>query len=280
VFRHVHVGGATPGVVSGEVAVLVESRVNRQRPPVSGVRRTLVRFGSGAVPVPVLDEPGAEGPGSPAAPPGVSYGSLPAWATKTNATAALERLARDAVAARGLELDGVASLDLLRNPDETAEAFESRVTTAIESEIEKRTSKLRGPLSRRLESLDRKIEAETRELERDRAESARSKTYSAIDVGASILTSVLGGRRSSIGSAGRAGARAYGRIQRSAENIKESEKKIADWTAERDSLAAELERSTATERERVAAEAARRERVRVPVNRVDVRPLEWYVLWS
>jgi hypothetical protein len=277
IFHHAHVPGAQGRALSGEVAVLVESRVNRQRPPVSGVRRTLVRFGSGAVPVPVLDEPGAEGPGSPAAPPGVSYGSLPAWATKTNATAALERLA---VAAQGLELDGVGSLDLLRNPDETAEAFESRVTTAIESEIEKRTSKLRGPLSRRLESLDRKIEAETRELERDRAESTRSKTYSAIDVGASILTSVLGGRRSSIGSAGRAGARAYGRIQRSAENIKESEKKIADWTAERDSLAAELERSTATERERVAAEAARRERVRVPVNRVDVRPLEWYVLWS
>ena len=280
VFRHVHVGGVTPGVLSGEVAVLVESRVNRQRPPVSGVRRTLVRFGSGAAPIPVLDEPEAEGRGTPAAPPGVSYGSLPSWATKTNAAAALERLARDAVAAEGLDLDNVAGLGLVRNPDETADSFDSRVKAAIESEIEKRTSKLRGPLARKIESLDRKIETETRELERDRAESARSKTYSAIDVGASILTTVLGGRRGSIGSTGRAGARAYGRIQRSAENIKESEKKIADWTAERDSLAAELERSTAAERERVAAEAARRERVRVPVNRADVRPLEWYVLWS
>jgi hypothetical protein len=280
VFRHVHVGGATAGVLSGEVAVLVESRVNRQRPPVSGVRRTLVRFGSGAAPAPVLDEPGPEAPGSPSAPAGASYGSLPSWATKTNATAALERLARDAVAAQGLDLDNVAGLGLVRNPEETAEAFESRVQAAIESEIEKRTSKVRGPLARKIEALDRKIEAETRELERDRAESTRSKTYSAIDVGASILTTVLGGRRSSIGSAGRAGARAYGRIQRSAENIKESEKKIADWTTERDSYAAELERSTATERERVAGEAARRERLRVPVNRADVRPLEWYVLWS
>jgi len=262
------------------VAVLVESRVNRQRPPVSGVRRTLVRFGSGAAPIPVLDEPEAEGRGTPAAPPGVSYGSLPSWATKTNAAAALERLARDAVAAEGLDLDNVAGLGLVRNPDETADSFDSRVKAAIESEIEKRTSKLRGPLARKIESLDRKIETETRELERDRAESARSKTYSAIDVGASILTTVLGGRRGSIGSTGRAGARAYGRIQRSAENIKESEKKIADWTAERDSLAAEVERSTAAERVRVATEAARRERVRVPVNRADVRPLEWYVLWS
>lgn len=280
IFHHVHVPGAAGRALSGEVAALVESRVNRQRPPVSGVRRTLVRFGSGNAPAPVLDEPDAIGSASAASPSGASYGPLPSWATKTNAAASLERLARDAVSAAGLELDGIASLGLVRNPEEASEAFESRVKTAIESEIEKRTEKARGPIARKLASLDRKVEEETRELERDRAESTRSKTYSAIDVGASILTSVLGGRRSSIGSAGRAGARAYGRIQRSAESIKESEKKIADLTAERDSLAAELERATAAERERVRAEAARRERIQVPVNRADVRPLEWYVLWS
>jgi hypothetical protein len=276
----VHPGGATPGLLSGEVAVLVESRVNRQRPQVSGVRRTLVRFGSGAAPVPVLDEPQPAGPGSPTPPPGASYGSLPPWATKTNAAAALERLARDAVAAEGLDLEQVGALGLVRNPEETSEAFESRVKAAIESEIEKRTEKVRGPLARKLESLDRKIEEEKRELERDRAEATRSKTYSAIDVGASILTSVLGGRRSSIGSAGRAGARAYGRIQRTAENIKESEEKIAQWTSEREAMAADVERTKAAERERVTAEAARRDRIRVPINRADVRPLEWYVLWS
>jgi hypothetical protein len=99
-------------------------------------------------------------------------------------------------------------------------------------------------------------------------------------VGASILTTILGGRPSSMGSAGRAGARAYGRIQRSAENVKESEKKIADWTAERDSLKAEMESAEAAERARVEAEAGRREEVRVPVNRTDVRALEWYVLWT
>ncbi|HEV8610836.1 MAG TPA: hypothetical protein VGS98_12320 [Thermoanaerobaculia bacterium] len=281
VFRHVHVGGGAPGrTLSGEVAALVEARVNRQRPPVSGVRRTLVRFGSGAAPVPVLEEPDAIGKPSDAEPPGVSYGPLPSWATKTNAAASLERLARDAVAAEGLDLDSVAGLGLTRNPEETTEAFEARVRSGIDAELAKRTEKIRAPLSRKLDSLQRRIDEEMRELERDRAEATRSKTYSAIDVGSSILTSVLGGRRSSLGSAGRAGARAYGRIQRSAENVKESEKKIADWTAERDSLSAELERATAAERERLAAEAGRRERIRVPVNRADVRPLEWYVLWS
>jgi hypothetical protein len=83
-----------------------------------------------------------------------------------------------------------------------------------------------------------------------------------------------------MGSAGRAGARAYGRIQRSAEAVKESEQKIADWTAERDALKADIERAEAGERERLEAEAGRREEVRVPVNRADVRALEWYVLWT
>ncbi|HEX9149741.1 MAG TPA: hypothetical protein VF958_11325, partial [Thermoanaerobaculia bacterium] len=279
VFQHRYLS-STGGPLSGDIAVVVEARVNRQRPQVSGVRRALVRFGSGAAPVPTVDEPESLGKVTSDAPAAASYGPLPSWATKTNAAAALERLARDAVSAQGLDLENVPGLGLVRSPEETGEAFESRVKAAIESEVVKRTEKSRGPLARKLESLERKIEEENRELERDRAESARSKTYSAIDVGASILTSVLGGRRSSIGSAGRAGARAYGRIQRTAENVKESEKRIAEWTSERDALSAELERVTASEREGVTAAAARRERIRVPVNRADVRPLEWYVLWS
>jgi hypothetical protein len=262
------------------VAALVESRVNRQRPPVAGVRRALVRFGSGVAPVPVLGDPDVLGKSSDAPPPGASYGPLPSWATKANAAPSLERLAKDVVAAEGMRLTGVPGLGLTRSPDESSEAFDARVRAAIDAEIGKRTSKTLGPLSRKLESLDRRIGEETRELQRDRAEATRSKTYSAIDVGASILTTVLGGRRSTLGSAGRAGARAYGRIQRSAEAIKESEQKIADWTAERDSLAAEIERAEASERQRVEAEAARREEVRVPVSRTDVRALEWYVLWS
>jgi hypothetical protein len=280
VFRHVVIPGGSGRTLTGEVAALMESRVNRQRPPVNAVTRVLVRFGSGAAPAPAVGDSSVIGSATADVPAGSSYGPLPSWATKTNATASLEKLARDAVAAQGLDVDSVASLGLVRSPDDTAEAFEARVRAAVDAEVEKRTGRARAPLSRKLEALDRRVEAEKAELERDRAESTRSKTYSAIDVGASILTTVLGGRRSSMGSAGRAGARAYGRIQKAAENIKESEKKIADWTAEREALAAELERATSSERQKVEAEAARRERIRVPVNRADVRALEWYVLWS
>jgi hypothetical protein len=278
-FRHLHLPGSE-GALTGQIAALLEARVARQRPAVSGTTQVLVKFGSGPAPLAALADPGEIAGASPSPPAGASYGPLPPWATKQNATAGMERIARDAVAAEGMKLDGIPGMGLTRSPSETSEAFDVRARAAVEAEVEKRTGKIRGPLLRKIESLERHIEEETRELERDRAESARSKTYSAIDVGASILTTILGGRKGSIGAAGRAGARGYGRIQRAAENVKESEKKIADWTAERDSLKAELERAEAGERSRVEAEAGRREEVRVPVNRTDVRALEWYVLWS
>jgi hypothetical protein len=280
VFRHIYLSSSAGGVLSGELAGLVEARVSRQRPPVAGVRQLLVRFGSGAAPSPRVEEAKELASAAKTAPPGARYGPLPAWATKPNAASSLERLAKDAVAAEAMKFDGIPSLGLVRAPEEAEEAFEARGRAAVDAEVEKRAAKIRGPLTRKLESLERRIQEETRELERDRAEATRSKTYSAIDVGASILTTILGGRRSSVGSAGRAGARAYGRIQRSAEAIKESEQKIADWAAERDALEAEIQKVAAAERERVEAQAARREELAIPVSRADVRTLEWYVLWS
>jgi len=70
------------------------------------------------------------------------------------------------------------------------------------------------------------------------------------------------------------------RALRSRGDWSRSSEKIADWTAERDSLAAEIERAVGAERQRVETEASRREDIRLPINRADVRALEWYVLWS
>jgi hypothetical protein len=280
VFRHLHLGDGSQKALSGEVAALAEARVIRQHPAVSGTRRVLVKFGSGQAPRPTLADPEELAGASPSSPPGTTYGSLPAWATKQNATAALERLAKDAVAADVLKLEGIPGLGLTRSPAETAEAFDGRVRAAVEAEVEKRTSKVRTPLEQRLKSLERHIVEEEAELKRDRSEATRSTAYSLIDVLGSVATAVLGRRRGSIGTAARAGARGYGRIQRSADAIKESEDKIKAWTAERDAVKADIERAEAGERERIEAEAGLREEVRVPVNRADVRALEWYVLWT
>jgi hypothetical protein len=184
------------------------------------------------------------------------------------------------VAAEGFTLEGAPKLGIVRNPEETDEAFGARLRKAVESEIERRSAKAKGPLSRRIESLERKIEAETRELARDKAEQTRAATYSAVDVGASVLGTILGGGRRSVGSAARAGGRGYARIQRAAEMVKESEAKITAWSREREALAAERETELTSVRSDVEATASRREEMRLPVSRADVRVLGWYVLWT
>ncbi|MGH9369427.1 MAG: hypothetical protein ACRD3M_17370, partial [Thermoanaerobaculia bacterium] len=270
-----------PGAgLSGEVAALLEARISRQRPAVAGSQRLLVRFGSGAAPVAVSDGRTRldEWPSSP--PAGATYGPLPAWATKGNAAPALERAAKDLVRAEGFTLETVPALGLARQPGESEAPFASRVAAAAEAEAGKWLSKLRGPRECRIATLERQIAEETRELERDRAEQSRARTYSAIDVGASVLGTFFGGGKRSIGSAGRAGGRAFGRIQRAAEDVRESEEKIAAWTRERDALRAELEGEIASERARLESEAARRETARLPIEKSDVRVLAWHVLWS
>jgi hypothetical protein len=281
VFQHRYAAGPEGArALSGEVAALVEMRVARQRPPVSGARKTLVRFEGDAAPQARLEEVPAPEAWVVDPPAGASFGSLPPWATRRNAATALERIARDAAASDGFQLDAVPALGIVRGPEEDAAAFGERVRKAADAEIEKRAAKLGGPVTRKIESLDRRIAEEQRELERDRAEKNRAAGYSAIDVGASVLSTILGGGRRSVGTGVRAGGRAYGRIRRAGENIKESEEKIAAWTQERGALVAEREAAIAAVRREVESGAAARETTRVPVSRTDVRVLGWYVVWS
>ena len=282
-FRHRYApapASAAGASLSGEVVAHVEARVARQRPPVSGARQVVVRFGGGSFPEAKLDSDARLEDWSAAPPDGATFAPLPGWAEKTNAPLTLERLAKDAVAAEGFALEGAPELGIVRNPEEADEAFGTRLRKAVQSEIERRSAKAKGPLSRRIESLERKIEAETRELARDKAEQTRAATYSAVDVGASVLGTILGGGRRSVGTAARAGGRGYARIQRAAEMVKESEAKIAAWSQESEALAAGRETELTSIRREVEATAARREEMRLSVSRADVRVLGWYVLWT
>ena len=83
--------------------------------------RRLLRFGSGPVPAPATDGNTRLEDWSPQPPAGVTYGALPAWATKTNAYAALERAAKEQAAADGFTLETIPDLGLARQPRESDE---------------------------------------------------------------------------------------------------------------------------------------------------------------
>ncbi len=132
-------GGAA---LSGELAVLLEARISRQRPAVSGSDRRLVRFGSGPAPVPAADGSTRLEDWGSSPPAGVSYGPLPPWATKGNAVAALEKAAREQVAAEGFTLETVPELGLARQPGEGGADFAARVSAAVEAAAAKQTAKV------------------------------------------------------------------------------------------------------------------------------------------
>ena len=68
-FRHLHLSGSKGDrALSGEVAALLEARVLRQRPAVSGTRQVLVKFGSGPAPQAALAEPSEIADATPTAP--------------------------------------------------------------------------------------------------------------------------------------------------------------------------------------------------------------------
>ncbi len=280
VFQPRYAPGLPAGTrLSGEIAVLVEARISRQRPAVSGTAARILRFGTGPSPRPTADETVSLDDWGNEPPSGASYDPLPGWATKANPVPALERAAKEQTAADGLTLESVPGLGLFRQPAESEADFAARIAAAVEAQAGQSSGKLRAPTERRIATLERQIAAETRELERDRAEKSRAATYSAIDVGAGILGAILGGGKRSASSTVRSGGRAYGRIQRAEEDIKESEEKIAAWTRERDDLRAELENGTSAEHARLAAAAEKREQTKIPIAKSDVRALGWFVLW-
>ncbi|HEY7574620.1 MAG TPA: hypothetical protein VIB08_05615, partial [Thermoanaerobaculia bacterium] len=280
VFQARYAPGLPSGVrLAGEVAVLVEAQISRQRPAVSGTARKVLRFGSGPAPRPTADASLALDEWETEPPAGATYDPLPAWATKANPIPALERSAKEQTAADGFTLESVPGLGLCRQPAESDADFAARIAAAVEAQAGQCSGRLRTPKERRIATLERQIADETRELERDRAEKSRATAYSAIDVGAGILGAILGGGKRSASSTVRSGGRAYGRIQRAEEDIKESEEKIAAWTRERDDLRAEIESGASAELARLSAAAERREQTKIPIAKSAVRPLGWYVLW-
>ena len=205
---------------------------------------------------------------------------MPAWATRPNAAPALERAAKDFVAAEGFTLETVPALGLARQPAEAEADFAARVAAAVAAEADERLRKIRGPRERRVETLERQIAEEARELERDRAERRERATATASSTWARASSERCSAEASGPSAArGRAGGRAYGRIQRAAEGVKESEEKIADWTKEADALRAEIENETARRAGGARGRGDARKNETVPIEKNDVRVLGWIVLW-
>lgn len=151
-----------------------------------------------------------------------------------------------------LELLESPSLDIASNPGEKEGDFRVRLQQIAREKRDEAVEKLRRKYAPKFEQLeDRKRRAE-QAVEREREQAKGQKFQTAISVGATLLSSFLGRKRTSMSTLGRAttAVRGAGRsmkeaqdVDRAEDNVTVIEQKIADLDAEFKSEAANLERS-------------------------------------
>ncbi|GAB4109869.1 MAG: ATP-binding protein [Sandaracinaceae bacterium] len=167
---------------------------------------------------------------------GAAFAALPAAASRPASykdweKGALAHLARE----RPLVLLAAPALGLSSRPGETREAFLGRIAHAVhegrDREIEKLASKWQPKIDRARE----KVEKARRRLEQARAEGTTTMLTSGLEIGATVLGAVLGGRRRSV----TAGATRVARSARSA-----ARRSASRESAEADLAAAEAQLAT------------------------------------
>ena len=184
---------------------------------------------------------------------GAQFAEAPADATKAKSYASWRKdLANWLYRNQRLELLESPTLDIVSNPGESERDFRVRLQQLGREQRDEAVEKLRRKYAPKLEQLeDRKRRAE-QAVARETEQAKGQKVQTAISFGATLLSSFLGRKRTSLSTIGRAttAVRGVGRtmkesqdIDRAEENVAAISQKIADLEAEFQGETAALERS-------------------------------------
>lgn len=181
-------------------------------------------------------------------PSGIPFSPLPDAAGKSTFYSKGARSWKDSLYREfRIEIPRCAALDLTGSPDEDAAAFKARVDLRARELRDESKDKLRKKYARKLETLGDKIRRAEHAVEREQEQASASKRSTLIDVGASILGALFGGRKittSRIGSAGRQVSRSYQQhtdIDRAEDNLDDARKDLEAMERELDQELAEID---------------------------------------
>ena len=181
------------------------------------------------------------------------------------------------------------SLELMSNPDlkmasrvgESREDFQQRLNMAAEDKADEEVAKLRKSLETKMDRIRAAIdksEDRIRELEVDVKSRGRDQV---MDIGMSVLGSVLGGRRSTrsiLGGARRASSK--GRTKGNAEErLRTAENRLADKVDELDALETELTDSLWEIQSEWDDVAKNIETLEVPLEKTDISIDDFSLIW-
>ncbi|HEU4435510.1 MAG TPA: hypothetical protein VFR51_19140, partial [Pyrinomonadaceae bacterium] len=214
------------------------------------------------------------------------FGEVPPIATKQKSYAAWNKdFATWIYRNHRLELFESANLELASNPGETERDFRVRMQQIARERRDDAVEKLRRKYAPKFEQLeDRKRRAE--QMVQRQAEEAQGQKYqTAISFGATLLGSLLGRKRASIGTLGRAttAARGVSRSMKEAEDVDRAQdnvaavaQKLADLEAEFKAEAADIERSFDPLTEELGKVSLKPKKINIDVKLV---ALAWAPYW-
>ena len=193
-----------------------------------------------AEPLDVAEEDLAPAPESPAL-----FAELPAAASQPKAYDAW----RKAFAAwlhrtQVLPLYRHPATGIVSNPGEAEREFRIRLMQEVRERRDAAVEALRKKYASRFESLEARIRRADQAVAREAEQAAQEKVQTAISIGMTLLGSLLGRKRISSGTIGRAGtaARGVGRSMRQAGDVRRAEANAAALRQDLAELEAELER--------------------------------------
>ncbi|HKG61552.1 MAG TPA: hypothetical protein VKB05_17465 [Pyrinomonadaceae bacterium] len=219
--------------------------------------------------------------------PGAQFAEVPSEATKVKSYASWRKdLASWVYRNQRLELLESPTLQIVSNPSENERDFRVRLQQLAREQRDEAVEKLRRKYAPKFEVLeDRKRRAE-QAVARESEQAKGQKMQTAISFGATLLSSFLGRKRTSMSTLGRAttAARGVGRsmkesqdIERAQDNVEAISQKLADLEADFQADTKALERSLDPQTEQLEKVSLKPTKANIAVK---VLTLAWAPYWD
>ncbi|HET6979473.1 MAG TPA: DUF87 domain-containing protein [Pyrinomonadaceae bacterium] len=217
---------------------------------------------------------------------GAQFGAVPGEATKAKSYASWRKdLASWLYRNHRLELFESPTLEVASNPGESERDFRVRLQQIGREQRDDAVDKLRRKYAPKLEQLEERKRRAEQAVAREAEQAKGQKVQTAISFGATLLSSFLGRKRTSLSTLGRAttAVRGVGRsmkesqdVDRAEDNVAAISQKLADLEAEFQSETAALEKSLDPQTEQLEKVSLKPTKANIAVK---VLTLAWAPYW-
>jgi hypothetical protein len=205
--------------------------------------------------------------------PGIAFDELPSAAARPASYRSWKSALKGHLYQnRPLELQKCAVLKIVSQAGESAMDFRVRLRESAREARDGEIEKLRERFGAKLDRIDERIRKAEQRVEREESQYSQQKMQTAISVGATVLDALLGRKKLSRRSMGRAttAMRGAGRASREREDIRRAEETVDALRAQQADMEEEFARETSALRDRYDVEGLELETVAVSPRKSDI----------